>query len=225
MQNREPSILGIPWAGDAAAGRSPEQPADLWELSSADRDAALLLREPYIDRIRTVGLAATALALTFALGWAGGLNWHLVDGASNPGPVAQKEAPAPRIAETRPSLKSEGPRRTASNADPLVTGSIPRTIASPRLPALGAAPTTLNAQAAALPPKQFLAAAPETRPSTIPGWSVVEVRDGTAVLEGPEGVRMAARGDVVAGLGRVDSIVRWGNRWIVATASGLIATP
>ena len=72
---------------------------------------------------------------------------------------------------------------------------------------------------------QPLAPAPETRPSTIPGWSVVEVRDGTAVLEGPDGVRMAARGDVVAGLGRVDSIVRWGNRWIVATASGLIATP
>jgi hypothetical protein len=90
---------------------------------------------------------------------------------------------------------------------------------------LGAAPTTLGAQAAALGSKPLLSAGPETRPSTIPGWSVVEVRDGTAVLEGPEGVKMAARGDVVPGLGRVDSIVRWGNRWIVATASGLIATP
>ena len=32
-------------------------------------------------------------------------------------------------------------------------------------------------------------------------------------------------GDAVPGVGRIDSIVRWGNRWIVATASGLIATP
>jgi hypothetical protein len=32
-------------------------------------------------------------------------------------------------------------------------------------------------------------------------------------------------GDTVPGVGRVDSIVRSGNRWIVATANGLIATP
>lgn len=45
------------------------------------------------------------------------------------------------------------------------------------------------------------------------------------VLEGPDGIRMAIRGDVVPGIGRIDSIVRWGNRWIVAAASGLISTP
>jgi hypothetical protein len=65
----------------------------------------------------------------------------------------------------------------------------------------------------------------ETRPTTIEGWTVLEVRGGTAVLEGPDGVRTAVRGDTVPGVGRIDSIVRWGNRWIVATASGLIATP
>jgi hypothetical protein len=67
--------------------------------------------------------------------------------------------------------------------------------------------------------------AAETRPTTIEGWTVLDVRGGTAVLEGPDGVRMATRGDTVPGIGRIDSIVRWGNRWIVATASGLIATP
>jgi hypothetical protein len=36
---------------------------------------------------------------------------------------------------------------------------------------------------------------------------------------------MAMRGDTVPGIGRIDSIVRWGNRWIVATDNGLIATP
>jgi hypothetical protein len=72
--------------------------------------------------------------------------------------------------------------------------------------------------------KPPLPPAPETRPTTIPGWTVVEVRDGTAVLEGPDGIRMAARGDTIPGIGRIESIVRWGNRWIVATAHGLIAT-
>jgi hypothetical protein len=33
------------------------------------------------------------------------------------------------------------------------------------------------------------------------------------------------RGDTVPGIGRIDSIVRWGSLWIVATANGLIATP
>ena len=221
MQDREPSSPESIWLTDVADGRSPEQPADLWDLTNANHDAAALLREPFADRIGTVILAATALAATFVLGWAGGANWHEFVPTSSPTPVAQKEAPPPHVAETRPSAT----RRIASNVDPAVTGSIPKTMTNPRPLALGAAPTTLNAQAAALGPKLPLAAAPETRPSTIPGWSVVEVRDGTAVLEGPEGVRMAARGDVVPGLGRVDSIVRWGNRWIVATANGLVATP
>lgn len=39
------------------------------------------------------------------------------------------------------------------------------------------------------------------------------------------GFRTATRGDTAPGIGRIDSIVRWGNRWIVATASGLISTP
>ena len=229
MDDREPSSPDSIWATDAADGRLPERPAGLWDLTNENHDAALLLREPFADRAGTVILAATALAATFVLGWAGGANWHEFVPASSPTPVARKEAPPPHIAETRPSGRSEATRRTGSNLDPVVTGSIPKITANPaanpRPLALGAAPTTLNAQAAALAPRQPLSAAPETRPSTIPGWSVVEVRDGTAVLEGPEGVRMAARGDVVPGLGRVDSIVRWGNRWIVATASGLIATP
>jgi hypothetical protein len=48
---------------------------------------------------------------------------------------------------------------------------------------------------------------------------------GTAVLEGPNGVVRVSRGDTLPGVGRVYSIVRWGNRWIVATGSGLISTP
>lgn len=225
MQDREPISAASIWPTDVTEGHSPAQTADLWDVTNENHDAALLLREPFADRIGTALLAATALAASFVLGWTGGANWRDL-GAPAPVPVAQRQAPAPHIGETRPNPRSESPRRTASNADPVVTGSIPRTTpAGPRPLVLGAAPTTLNAQAAALGPKQAPAAAPETRPSTIPGWSVVEVRDGTAVLAGPEGVKMAARGDVVPGLGRVDSIVRWGNRWIVATASGLVATP
>ena len=68
-------------------------------------------------------------------------------------------------------------------------------------------------------------AVPETKPTTIEGWSVRSVYNGTAVLEGPAGVWTAARGDTVPGLGRIDSIVLWGSRWIVATSRGLVTTP
>jgi hypothetical protein len=68
------------------------------------------------------------------------------------------------------------------------------------------------------------APAPETRPTTIEGWTIREVVGGTAVLEGPGGVWRAAQGDTVPGIGRIESVVRWGSRWIVATSKGLIST-
>jgi hypothetical protein len=66
---------------------------------------------------------------------------------------------------------------------------------------------------------------PDTRPTTVSGWTIRSVTDGIAVLEGPYGTWKAARGDLVPGLGKVDSIVLWGNRWIVATTRGLVTTP
>ncbi len=66
---------------------------------------------------------------------------------------------------------------------------------------------------------------PETRPITIEGWTLREVVNGTAVIEGPNGVWKVTPGQTVPGVGRVDSIVRWGNRLVVATSKGLISTP
>jgi hypothetical protein len=66
---------------------------------------------------------------------------------------------------------------------------------------------------------------PETKPDTIEGWIVRDVFGGTAILEGPDGSWRAARGDTIPRVGTVESIVRWGNRWIVVTSGGLISTP
>jgi hypothetical protein len=66
---------------------------------------------------------------------------------------------------------------------------------------------------------------PETKPDTIEGWIVRDVFGGTAILEGPDGAWRAARGDTIPRVGTVESIVRWGNRWIVVTNAGLISTP
>jgi hypothetical protein len=66
---------------------------------------------------------------------------------------------------------------------------------------------------------------PETRPTTIEGWALREVTNGIAILEGPNGIWRVRRGDTVPGVGRIDSILHWGERWIVATSGGLISTP
>jgi hypothetical protein len=65
----------------------------------------------------------------------------------------------------------------------------------------------------------------ETRWTTVEGWMLRTVNNGAAVLEGPNGILTARQGDTVPGIGRVESIVRWGERWIVATSRGLISTP
>jgi hypothetical protein len=89
---------------------------------------------------------------------------------------------------------------------------------------VGATPTTPSI-AKDLQTRVKLAPTPETRPTTIEGWTLREVANGTAVLEGPDGIRRVSSGDMIPGVGRVESIFRWGNRLIVATSRGLISTP
>jgi hypothetical protein len=106
----------------------------------------------------------------------------------------------------------------------------PSGAAKPAAPSASLA--ALVAQVSAAPPdpatpietKTRLTPIPETRPQSIAGWTVRSVDGKTAVLEGPGGVWKATAGDNVPGVGRVHSIVRWGNYWVVATNKGLITT-
>jgi len=229
MQHREPSTFDI-WSGNVVRDRRPQQSASLWNFLKSDRDEVLVVREPFGDRARAAVLVTAAVVASFGLGWAGGLNWPQFASELGLVEVAQKETPSPRISEARSSGRIEGARKTASASDsPAIVGSIPKPSTllpgGARLSAGPASQANAGPSAAAIAMRQPLVAAPETKPATIPGWTVVDVRDGTAVLEGPDGIRMAARGDTVPGLGRVESIVRWGSRWVIATASGLVATP
>jgi hypothetical protein len=217
MQHREPSTFDT-WSGSVVGRHRAQQPSSLWNFLKSDRDAVLVVREPFADRARAVVLVTAAVTAAFALGWAGGLNWPLFANEFGLMTIAQNDAPMPHMTEARSTGRTEGTRKTASDS-PAIVGSIPK---PPVL--LPAARPVNTATSPVIAMRQPAVAAPETRPATIPGWTVVDVRDGTAVLEGPEGIRMAARGDTIPGVGRVESIVRWGNRWVIATANGLIAT-
>jgi len=142
---------------------------------------------------------------------------------------------------------------TSSDVTPSTTGTRNVVTPAPARPSRGQEPSHGAAQPAAAPTKPVLKVArqnltsagppeaaaqqraktlpearpaltPEARPTTIPGWTVREVVGGSVVLDGPNGTLKVTRGSSVPGLGRIDSIVRWGNRWIVATSRGLITT-
>ena len=62
----------------------------------------------------------------------------------------------------------------------------------------------------------------DRRQNAIEGWTIQGIYSGTAVLAGPDGIRRVSPGDTVPGVGRVDSIVRRGSRWVVITSGGMI---
>jgi hypothetical protein len=207
-------------------GEDPTQPATIypWDLSSRSRDDVLMSANGAGRRGRSAWLVAAAFVAVFGLGWAGGANWYRfsnIEAAFNP--ATQKVTYLRRIpdSETKSAAKTDGLVRKATST----TGSLgtPLVTASSRTASVAQANT--NPPGGSVPPRETMAPAPETRPTTIEGWTVREVRGGTAILEGPDGVWTGTRGDTVPGVGRIDSIVRWGSRWIVATANGLIATP
>lgn len=215
------------------------------DFSSPSREEVLALLKPGGDRTRTLCLVTSALIAGLLLGWVGGFAWYSPITFATLNSTTQTEALSRRTAETKSGRKTEGPRQTVSTLDlrtpPGVSQrSADRASISAKPAVAWADGVHLSANASStasqavqadmtvtgsIAPSGPLMPTPETRPTTIEGWTVLDVRGATAVLEGPDGVRMAARGDTVAGIGRIDSIVRWGNRWIVATARGLISTP
>jgi hypothetical protein len=201
--------------GDIVGSQVAARPASTppWDFLSPNQDEVLALLKPNGDRKRTIILVGSALVVGLGLGWACGATSTAFNS------IAQTEAPSRRLPEIKSSTKSDAARRMASTSGLQTPPAVAPPAAAPTsTPSATQANTPLTAREPMVP-------VAETRPTTIEGWTVLEVRGGTAVLEGPDGVRTVVRGDTLPGVGRIDSIVRWGNRWIVATASGLIATP
>ena len=75
------------------------------------------------------------------------------------------------------------------------------------------------------PPAATPAAAPKVdvaRLPTVEGWSLRDVANGGALIEGRLGIFEVYAGDPVPGLGRIDAIRRQDGHWVVVTSRGLI---
>jgi len=207
---------------------------DRLDFSTSNRDEMLALLAQSGHSRSPTWVVAVALVGGFALGWAGA--WYGPATVSALSRSAQVETASRPMPNTKPDGKVESTRKIASASSSRTPPNLgqPSTVSASLAPKPLAKTSSAAQSADALETDMSvtgsvqssgpLLSVPETRPTTIVGWAVLDVRGGTAVLEGPDGIRMAAQGDVVPGIGRIDSIVRWGNRWIVATVSGLIST-
>jgi hypothetical protein len=100
------------------------------------------------------------------------------------------------------------------------TGSIPK-------PAPAAAPLLpFHTTAAVSPPREIRAKETQAHraetPRPLDNWVLRGVHDGTALVEGAQGLREVAPGSVLPGAGRVKSIERHGANWVVITTAGVI---
>ena len=95
--------------------------------------------------------------------------------------------------------------------------------ASPAKPVTKPVQHPAPAAKAKVAPKQT---STETKPGMdakgIANWTVLDVFDGTAALEGPRGIVEVTVGDTLPDIGRVQAITRSGRRWVVATTKGVI---
>ena len=102
--------------------------------------------------------------------------------------------------------------------------------AAPRIaPIAGGGPgraegkTTGSIQTANAAPVPLPAPKPEiARLPTVEGWVLRDVANGSALIEGRQGIFEVYAGDPIPGLGRVDAIRKQDGRWVVVTSKGLI---
>jgi hypothetical protein len=131
--------------------------------------------------------------------------------------IVRADRAAPASAPAAPGHRA--PARIAHAKSPRAVAPAPSAGSYlPPAPSAAASAETPNAEPRLTP-------VPDTRPTTIDGWVLRDVVNGTVVLEGPDGVWRARRGDTVPGVGEIVDIFAWGNRMIVATSKGLITTP
>jgi hypothetical protein len=129
---------------------------------------------------------------------------------------AQAE-PAAKLAKLSETVEK---LRTASVAAPVVA-PVAAAAAAPTAPK----ESTGSVQTANAGPAQVPLPAPKpevARLPTVEGWVLRDAGNGSALIEGRQGIFEVYAGDPIPGLGRIDAIRKQDGRWVVVTSRGLI---
>jgi hypothetical protein len=123
--------------------------------------------------------------------------------------------PAAKLAKLSETVEK---LRTASTAAPAPAPVAAAAPAAPKETTGSIQAANANAAAVPLPaPKPEVARLP-----TVEGWVLRDVGNGSALIEGRQGVFEVYAGDPIPGLGRIDAIRKQDGRWVVVTSKGLI---
>ena len=133
---------------------------------------------------------------------------------------AQAE-PAAKLAKLSETVEK---LRVAAATPATVTTPVAATAPAAAAPAAPKETTaTIQTANAAPGPVPVPAPKPEVaRLPTVEGWVLRDVANGSALIEGRQGIFEVYAGDPIPGLGRVDSIKRQDGRWVVVTTKGLV---
>ena len=190
------------------------------QVDIEDRISGSLSPKINTRHLRTAVIAATLVTLS-GLGWLAGSRLNLFEGKPVSTPDVQVAPPFSNHADAgeAKSIQSNltAPATPAPVDDIATLLKKEKSRSENSVRALKGKPSRAPELTAADRVEMPRRPVPETRPTTIEGWSVRDVLGSTAVLEGPTGVWNATRGDTVPGVGKINSIVRWGDRWLVAT--------
>ena len=216
------------------AGMTVPATASAWDHNPRidERDKILVSTSHPRTRRARIARKTGALIMVLGIGWIGGFSSnHFLRHSPVSTPIEQKLKSSSQIPGSENQTKSVIPAATRRDVPPGVpntgkiasaagngiagrdelTQSIEQVLTAPTTKASAAAQqnTTKSDTASAAIARQAKILpkpmpVPETKPTTIKGWRVRDVVDGTAILEGPNGISKAARGDMVPGLGRVE---------------------
>jgi hypothetical protein len=139
---------------------------------------------------------------------------------------AQAE-PAAKLAKLSETVEKLRTAATAATAAAPVAAAAAAPAAAAPVAAAPAAPKepTASIQTANAGPAQVPLPAPKpevARLPTVEGWVLRDAGNGSALIEGRQGIFEVYAGDPIPGLGRIDAIRKQDGRWVVITSRGLI---
>ena len=130
--------------------------------------------------------------------------------------------PAAKLARVAEALdRLEKQRAAAADITGSIAGNPPSKTSAP---SQHAGASNVTGSIAGNPASKM--SAPGVSAPVLQSWIIDDVRHGRAMVESRYGdVFVVGAGSVLPGLGRVEQIERQDGRWVVVTASGLIASP
>jgi hypothetical protein len=131
---------------------------------------------------------------------------------------AEPAAKLAKLSETVEKLRVAAATAAPVAASPVAAAPVAAAPAAPK-----ETTATIQTANAAPGPVPMPAPKPEVaRLPTVEGWVLRDVANGSALIEGRQGIFEVYAGDPIPGLGRIDAIRKQDGRWVVVTSRGLI---